>query len=89
MSLKGKKIRDLPELLELIDFDKNKNDLDLDREEVLGLSCGTHKKIWWKCRICGDSFISIISSKIEKVLIVIQMNVEILNINIQIKIFME
>ncbi len=36
----------------LIDFEKNKLELKLEKEEILNFKTGSENKIYWICRIC-------------------------------------
>lgn len=49
-----------PELLDEWDFDKNQS---ISPYEI---QAGTEKKVWWKCKKCGNSWKSLISSRSTK-----------------------
>ena len=54
-------LKDIPSLLEKYDFEKN-SDIDINT-----LTARTSKKVWWKCRTCGNSWYATIASQNDKI----------------------
>jgi uncharacterized protein YneR len=50
----------------LIDFNKNKIELKLEKKDILNLKTGSEKKLYWICRICKISYLTQIKGKIKK-----------------------
>lgn len=54
-------VKNNPELMKKYDFERNKN-LDLT-----SLTARSSRKIWWKCPVCGNSWLATIASQNDKI----------------------
>jgi hypothetical protein len=60
-----KQLKYIDNIENLIDFEKNKVELNFEREFILNFKTGSEKKIYWICRKCKITYLTQIKSKIK------------------------